>query len=38
MVPHRKLNKVAEYGNYALDIIKKLTLKGETVLTTALLY
>jgi len=32
------LNKVAEYGNYALDIIKRLTLKGGTVLTTALLY
>jgi len=32
------LNKVAEYGNYALDIIKKLALKGETVLMTALLY
>jgi hypothetical protein len=32
------LNKVAEYGNYALDIIKKLALKGITVLTTALLY
>ena len=32
------LNKLADYTEYALDIIKKLTLKGATTLTTLLLY
>jgi len=32
------LNKLADYAQYALDILKKLTLKGATTLTTLLLY
>jgi len=31
-------NKLVDYTEYALDILKKLALKGATTLTTLLLY